>query len=66
MERLIGERFEYDERLIEVVEGDVYDSCDECMFLAVGNCPSVAGQCSFLCRTDGKSVVFKEVKDDDA
>ena len=62
MERKIGERFEYKGKLYEVAEDNNCDYCASCAFLILNDCLPVSGNCSPLGRTDGKSVIFKEVK----
>ena len=64
MERKIGETFEFEGKQLQVHE-IAYNNCEGCFF--DGRCfrsKKVAGDCEPDCRTDGKSVIFVEVKDE--
>ena len=59
MERKIGERFDFEDELLEVVE---YGECEECYF-SHQNCirsSNIRGNCSSYNRTDEKSVIFEK------
>ena len=64
MERKIGETFDYNGKMLEVVEGI---GCEGCYFQYVGSLCSypdvknTTGLCS-LARNDGKNVIFKEIE----
>ena len=61
MERKIGEVFTCNGELYQVVKGF---SCDGCAFMKASSCYSVnkiLGPCDYVKRTDGTSVIFKEV-----
>ncbi|MDD5791451.1 MAG: hypothetical protein PUD22_02575 [Erysipelotrichaceae bacterium] len=66
MERQIDEQFEYDGVTLEVVESG---SCKCCYFFkgeynhCGGYNNDIAGPCGLFNRCDGKSVIFKEVKE---
>ena len=65
MERKIGERFDFGGVTLEVVESG---SCKECYFFKGGiRCEGYNGEINGSCgpfnRCDGKSVIFKEVKE---
>lgn len=62
--RKIGERFGYEERKLEVVEGDT--TCHGCFFENLPWCFGIlktTGPCIPNDREDEKSVIFKEVKE---
>ena len=61
MERKIGEVFTCNGELYQVVKGF---SCNGCAFMKDSSCYSVnkiLGPCDYVKRTDGTSVIFKEV-----
>lgn len=60
MEREIGEIFNYKGKKIEVVI-DNFLTCDNCYF-SNDTCDNAQiGKCCYISRSDGKSVIFKEV-----
>ena len=66
MERKIGEAFEFEGKELKVMKGEG-SSCDKCFFLDEDNrCSRIprAGICSGYKRTDKKSVIFVEVKNE--
>lgn len=69
MERKPGEQFIYKGVRLEVVEDKDDESyCDLCHFNEVGKwgCdPDVAGDCSNVDRSDGVSVYFRKVADEE-
>lgn len=58
IEQKIGERFDYNGVTLEVVE-QVVDDCEGCYLWLKQDCHYL---CSYLTRSDCKSVIFKEVK----
>lgn len=64
--RPIGEIFNDSGTSLEIVEVDVHQGCDGC-FYDMGFCGCVAGDnagsCGMSYRTDGKNVIFKELKE---
>ena len=60
MEREIGEKFNYKGKTIEVVI-DNFLSCNNCCFKDTTCYDSQIGKCLYISRSDGKSVIFKEV-----
>ena len=65
MERKVGEEFfsGFYGTSYKVIES-LRDTCNGCDFYNIGRCKGVleeTGYCSSLCRSDGKSVVFKKV-----
>ena len=52
---------------LEVVEEKNYLPCEECFFASFGNGCIVKDvlACNFLERSDGKNIIFKEVKEYD-
>lgn len=58
MERKIGEIFIYKNKTYQVVEVEVDE---ECAFEFSSCCTSLLGDCSPTHRTDGASVIFKEI-----
>lgn len=63
MERKIGEIFTYKGKTYQVVEVEVDEECKGCAFEFSSCCTSSLGDCSPTHRTDGASVIFKEIKD---
>lgn len=68
MEHAIGTRITLkDGRKAEVVEGPK-QGCGECIFRKIPKCPYVKGvwMCRGLLdeRTDGKNIIYKEVKEE--
>ena len=75
----IGTKIEYNSKLYEVVEQNLCDNCsianicsnndvaknDSDNLLSRDKRISIFGECSPICRTDRKSVVFKEISTDD-
>ena len=75
----IGTKIEYNSKLYEVVEQNLCDNCsianicsnndvaknDSDNLLSRDKRISIFGECSPICRTDRKSVVFKEIPTDD-
>lgn len=67
--RPIGEIFNDSGTSLEVVEIDEHQVCDGCdgCFYDMGMCGCVAGDnagcCTVSNRTDGKNVIFKEIKE---
>ena len=63
MERKIGEIFTYNGKTYQVMEVEVDEECKGCAFEFSSCCTSSLGDCSPTHRTDGASVIFKEIKD---
>lgn len=63
MERKIGEIFIYKDKTYQVVEVETDEECKGCAFEFSSCCMSFLGDCSPTHRTDGASVIFKEIKD---
>ena len=61
MERKIGEIFIYKNKTYQVVEVEVDKECKGCAFEFSSCCTSLLGDCSPTHRTDGVSVIFKEI-----
>ena len=61
MERKIGEIFIYKDKTYQVVEVEADEECKGCAFEFSSCCTSSLGDCSPAHRTDGASVIFKEV-----
>ena len=61
MERKIGEVFTYKGKTYQVVEVEIDEECKECAFEFSSCCMSFLGDCSPTYRTDGASVIFKEI-----
>lgn len=61
MERKIGEVFTYNGQTYQVVEVEIAEECKGCAFEFSGCCISSLGDCSPKYRTNGTSVIFKEV-----
>ena len=61
MERKIGEVFTYNGKTYQVVEVESDEECKGCAFEFRGCCMSSLGDCSPTHRTDGASVIFKEI-----
>ena len=61
MERKIGEIFTYKDKTYQVVEVETDEECKGCAFEFRGCCMSSLGDCSPTHRTDGASVIFKEI-----
>lgn len=62
MERKIGEIFTYKGKTYKVVEYSW--SCNDCAFFKNNHCgvdKSIAGECIFFMRNDGKNIIFKEI-----
>ncbi|MGN1216731.1 MAG: DUF6378 domain-containing protein [Phocaeicola sp.] len=65
MERKVGEIFEYDGKILQVIE-DRFNVCEECYFANEGDCADHLDTIGFCVRTNRKDrcdVVFKEIKD---
>lgn len=63
IEMTVGSRFWYDRKLCKVVETEIDYRCNRCVFDADANtCDNT--ECRASKRHDGKSVFFKEVKDE--
>ena len=60
MERKIGERFEYDGVALECIESKEICNCNGCFFYVRKGCHDQT--CFFKLRSDGKDVIFKEIK----
>ena len=66
MERKIGEKFDYEGDMLEVVEeGEI--TCKGCYFIdskvcLTGEAQDIAGYCFSSSREDGTDVIFKEVE----
>ena len=61
MERKIGEIFIYKDKTYQVVEVKTDEECKGCAFEFSSCCTSSLGDCSPTHRTDGASVIFKEI-----
>lgn len=61
MERKIGEVFTYKGKTYQVVEVEIDEECKGCAFEFSSCCMSFLGDCSPTYRTDGASVIFKEI-----
>ena len=61
MERKIGEVFIYKDKTYKVVEVEIDEECKGCAFEFSSCCTSLLGDCSPTHRTDGASVIFKEI-----
>ena len=61
MERKIGEVFTYRDKTYQVVEVETAEECKGCAFESSSCCMSFLGECSPKYRTDGTSVIFKEI-----
>ena len=62
MERKVGEIFTYNGKTYKVVEVEIDEECKGCAFEFSSCCMSLLGDCSPTYRTDGASVIFKEIK----
>ena len=62
-EFLIGTRFYYNGKLVEVKE-NLDESCSNCVFKPKRNDLSCKQNCDQSERHDGKYVIFKEVRDE--
>lgn len=63
MERKIGEVFTYNGKTYQVVEVEIAEECKGCAFEFSSCCISFLGDCSPKYRTDGTSVIYKEIND---
>ena len=63
MERKIGEIFIYKDKTYQAVEVEIDEECKGCAFEFSSCCMSFLGDCGSTYRTDGVSVIFKEIKD---
>ena len=61
MERKIGEVFIYKDKTYKVVEVEIDEECKGCAFEFSSCCTSSLGDCSPTHRTDGASIIFKEI-----
>ena len=61
MERKIGEIFIYKDKTYQVVKVETDEECKGCAFEFSSCCMSLLGDCSPTHRTDGASVIFKEI-----
>ena len=61
MERKIGEIFIYKDKTYQVIEVEIDEECKGCAFEFSSCCTSLLGDCSPTHRTDGASVIFKEI-----
>lgn len=61
MERKIGEVFTYNGKTYQVVEVEIAEECKGCAFEFSSCCISSLGDCSPKYRTNGTSVIFKEI-----
>lgn len=61
MERKIGEIFIYKNKTYQVMEVEVDEECKGCAFEFSSCCTSSLGDCSPTHRTDGTSIIFKEI-----
>ena len=61
MERKLGEIFIYKDKTYQVVEVETDEECKGCAFEFSSCCTSSLGDCSPTHRTDGTSVIFKEI-----
>lgn len=62
MERKLGEIFTYNGKTYQVVEVEADEECKGCDFEFSSCCMASLGDCSPTYRTDGASVIFKEIK----
>lgn len=62
MERKVGEIFTYNGKTYQVVEVETAEECKGCAFESSSCCTSLLGDCSPKYRTDGTSVIYKEIK----
>lgn len=63
MERKIGEVFTYNGKTYQVVEVEIAEECKGCAFEFSSCGISFLGDCSPKYRTDGTSVIYKEIND---
>lgn len=63
MERKLGEVFTYNGKTYQVVEVEIAEECKGCVFEFSSCCTSFLGDCSPKYRTDGTSVIYKEIND---
>ena len=63
VEMTIGSRFYHKDKLCEVVETETDFICGECVFDA-GSRKCEKSKCSIIERHDGKSVYFREVRNE--
>ena len=63
MERKVGEIFTYNGKTYQIVEVETDEECKGCAFEFSSCCMSFLGDCGSTYRTDGASVIFKEIKD---
>ena len=61
MERKIGEIFTYKDKTYQAVEVEIDEECKGCAFEFSSCCTSLLGDCSPTHRTDGASIIFKEI-----
>ena len=61
MERKISEIFIYKDKTYQAVEVEIDEECKGCAFEFSSCCTSLLGDCSPTHRTDGASVIFKEI-----
>ena len=61
MERKVGEVFIYKDKTYKVVEVEIDEECKGCAFEFSSCCTSSLGDCSPTHRTDGASIIFKEI-----
>ena len=61
MERKVGEIFTYNGKTYQVVRVEIDEECKGCAFEFSSCCMSFLGDCSPIYRTDGASVIFKEI-----
>ena len=61
MERKIGEVFTYKDKSYQVVEVEIDEECKGCAFEFSSCCTSLLGDYSPTHRTDGASIIFKEI-----
>ena len=61
MERKVGEVFTYNGKTYRVEEVEIDEECKGCAFEFSSCCTSSLGDCSPTHRTDGASVIFKEI-----
>lgn len=61
MERKVGEVFTYKGKTYQAVEVEIDEECKGCAFEFSSCCMSLLGDCSPTHRTDGVSVIFKEI-----
>lgn len=62
MERKVGEIFTYNGKTYQVVEVETAEECKGCALESSSCCTSLLGDCSPKYRTDGTSVIYKEIK----